>query len=77
MYDKLKETKSVEDATRIFMLKYEKPANQTEENIQKRIDIGKQIYSELTSIDSMKHDILSAIAVIESQIDYIKEVLSE
>lgn len=77
MYEKLLISKSVEDSTRIFMLEYEKPANQSEENIQKRIDIAKQVYSELTSVDSMKHDILSAIAVIESQIDYIKEVLSE
>lgn len=43
---KLEACQTVEEATRIFMLEYEKPANQSEENIAKRCEIARNLYME-------------------------------
>ena len=42
--NKLMAAKTVEEAARIFMLDFEKPANQSEENIQRRCNIAKELY---------------------------------
>ena len=46
----LENAKSIDEATELFMLRYEKPANQTRENIQKRIDISKSLYDEYIAL---------------------------
>ena len=43
---KLEACQTVEEAARIFMLEYEKPANQTEENITKRCEIARDLYTD-------------------------------
>jgi hypothetical protein len=37
---------SVEEANRLFMLKYEKPANTSEENIARRAALGQKFYDQ-------------------------------
>ena len=73
--------RAVYRATKEFMLKYEKPANQTEANIERRAKLSWEIYQELTSketeINDIRNKVNSAVAVIEMKLDEIKEALKK
>ena len=77
LFNKLLVSKTPDEACRYFMLEYEKPANQTEENIAKRCAIAIDIYQKITSDETKKANIKAAISVIEMQLDIIKENLKE
>ena len=81
MYTKLTGASSVYEATRIFMLEYEKPANQSEENIARRAKLAQDIYNEITGtetkINDIRNKVNSAVAVIEMKLDEIKEALKK
>ena len=74
LYNKLESAKTVGEATRMFMLEYEKPANQSEENIQKRISIAQDLYLDFmkTSLDSNS---LANNPTIKSALTDISETL--
>lgn len=74
LYNKLESAKTVGEATRMFMLEYEKPANQSEENIQKRINIAQDLYLDFmkTSLDSNS---LANNPTIKSALTDISETL--
>lgn len=73
--------RAVYRATKEFMLKYEKPANQTEANIERRAKLSWAIYQELTSketeINDIRNKVNAAIAVIEMKLEEIKEALKK
>lgn len=46
IYDELKNSKSVADATRCMMIKFERPANQSEANVQARANYGHSFYAQ-------------------------------
>lgn len=73
--------RAVYRATKEFMLKYEKPANQTEANIERRAKLSWEIYQELTSkeaeADDIRNKVNSALAVIEMKIEEIKEAIKK
>ena len=77
LFSKLMYAKTSDEACREFMLEYEKPANQSEENIAKRCDIALDIYEKIVDSEIKRNNILASIAVIEMQLDIIKENLKE
>lgn len=74
LYNKLESAKTIGEATRMFMLEYEKPANQSEENIQKRISIAQDLYLDFmkTSLDNQS---LSNNANVKAALTDISETL--
>lgn len=48
--NKLMSASTVEEAARIFMLDFEKPANQSEENIQRRCQMARDLYMDYLSM---------------------------
>lgn len=49
IYETLKTSKDMEHCTRLIMTKYERPADQSEANQQKRVNYAKAIYTALTT----------------------------
>lgn len=45
LFDELKKSSSVYDATKIILKKYEKPADQSEENVKRRADMAEAFYT--------------------------------
>lgn len=60
LMDKLLNCTTIEEATRLFMLEYEKPADQSEENIKRRCEISKQLY-----LDYMKSSVRTTDEIYE------------
>ena len=87
---KLLNSQTVEEAARIFMLDFEKPANQSEENIQRRCQIARDLYmdylsakyqEDLTVSVPEKEDpmdkILNALKGIQSELARLTEAITE
>ena len=88
--NRLLSAQTVEEAARVFMLDFEKPANQSEENIQRRCQIARDLYmdylsnkyqEDLTVSVPEKEDpmdkILTALKGIQSELARLTEAITE
>lgn len=70
---KLESCQTVEEAARIFMLEYEKPANQSEENIARRCEIARDLYMDYLQTkykEEEKDDFIMPVVPVNSFSDY-------